>query len=291
MPQNVFITGTNTGFGQLTTRRLLDAGHRVVASMRDIEGRNREVASELLAAGAHIVELDVTDEGSVNEAVAQAAEIMGSLDVVINNVGVGSIGLLETFSIDDWQASFEVNVFGVQRVNRAALPFMREQGSGLLVFLSSVAGRLALPYFGPYNAAKFALEGLAETCRAELSVLGIDSCIVEPGPFPTNFIGALMQPSDHSRDASYGEMLHMPKNAVAGFEGAMAANPAQDPRSVADAIVALIDTPAGQRPFRTVVDNMGMGDAVGPYNDLGEQMTHAVYGAFGMADLLKLPAR
>ena len=127
-----------------------------------------ELSASPLAAGARVVELDVTDDGSVDAAMADAVELAGSIDVVINNAGVGSIGLLETFTPADWQASFDINVFGVQRVNRAALPLLRAQGSGLLVIVSSVAGRMAVPFFGPYNAAKFAVEGLAETYRAEL---------------------------------------------------------------------------------------------------------------------------
>lgn len=286
MPKNVFITGANGGFGRLTTSSLLAAGHTVVATMRNIDTRNLAAANELRAAGARVVELDVTDDGSVDAAMADAVEFAGSIDVVINNAGVGSIGLLETFTPADWQTIFDINVFGVQRVNRAALPHMRAQGSGLLVVVSSVVGRMALPYFGPYNAAKFAVEGLAETYRSELSVLGIETCVVEPGAFATNFIDGLMQSSDRSRDTSYGDMVHAPRNLVESFEGAMASNPAQDPQNVADAIVALVDTPAGERRFRTVVDNMGMAGAIEPFNDGAEQVTAGIYGAFGMAGLL-----
>lgn len=286
MPKNVFITGANGGFGRLTTSSLLAAGHTVVATMRNIDTRNLAAANELRAAGAHVVELDVTDDGSVDAAMADAVELAGSIDVVINNAGVGSIGLLETFTPADWQTIFDINVFGVQRVNRAALPHMRAQGSGLLVVVSSVVGRMALPFFGPYNAAKFAVEGLAETYRSELSALGIETCVVEPGAYATNFIDGLMQPSDRSRDISYGDMVHAPRNLVESFEGAMAASPTQDPQNVADAIVALVDAPAGRRRFRTVVDNMGMADAVTPYNEAAEQVTAAIYGAFGMDGLL-----
>ncbi len=219
---------------------------------------------------------------------AGAIELVGHLDVVINNAGVGSTGLLETFTPADWLALFDINVFGVQRVTRAALPSMRRQGSGLLVVVSSVVGRMAVPFFGPYNAAKFAVEGLAETYRSELSTLGIETCIIEPGAYPTNFIDGLMESSDRSRDATYGDMVHLPKGLVESFEGAMASNPAQNPQNVADAIVALIDTPAGERRFRTVVDSLGMGDAVTPFNDAGDQMTGAIYGAFGIGNLLEL---
>lgn len=288
MAQSVFITGTNMGLGRLTSLSLLDAGHSVVASMRDVNGRNREAARELRAAGAHVVEVDVTDDSSVEAGIADAVAFAGSLDVVINNAGVGSSGVLEAFTSDDWQASFDINVFGMQRVTRAALPFMRKQGSGLLVFVSSVAGRIAFPFFGPYNAAKFAVEGLAETCRADLSTLGIQTCVVEPGPFPTNFIHGLMPASDTTLDADYADMLSVRQAMLEGFQAAWGANPDQDPQIVADAIVALLASPAGERPFRTVVDNMGMRDAVGPLNQGSDAVTQGLYGAFGMADMLTL---
>jgi len=289
--QNVFITGTNIGLGRLTALSLLEAGHTVVATMRDLNGRNQESADELRGAGAHVVEVDVTDDNSVVAGVADAVEFAGSLDAVINNAGVGSSGVLEAFTSDDWQASFDINVFGMQRVTRAVLPLMRSQGAGLLVFVSSVAGRVAFPFFGPYNAAKFAVEGLAETCRADLSSLGIQTCVVEPGPFPTNFIHGLMPASDTTLDADYSHMLNVRQTMLEGFQAAWAANPGQDPQIVADAIVALLGMPATDRPFRTVVDNMGMTDAVAPLNEVSDAVTQGLYGAFGMGDLLKLPTR
>jgi NAD(P)-dependent dehydrogenase (short-subunit alcohol dehydrogenase family) len=284
--QNVFITGTNIGLGRLTALGLLEAGHSVVGSMRDINGRNSEAASELRAAGAHVVDIDVTDDSSVEAGIADAVAFAGSLDVVINNAGVGSSGVLEAFTSEDWQASFDINVFGMQRVTRAALPFMRTQGSGLLVFVSSVVGRIAFPFFGPYNAAKFAVEGLAETCRADLSSLGIQTCVVEPGPFPTNFIHGLMPASDTTLDDDYADMLSVRQTMLEGFQAAWAANPGQDPQIVADAIVALLGMPASERPFRTVVDNMGMADAVAPLNQGSDAVTQGLYGAFGMAEML-----
>jgi len=284
--QNVFITGTNSGLGRLTALSMIDAGHVVVASMRDVETRNAEAAEELRNAGAHVVELDVTDEKSVNTAVARAAEMVGTLNVVINNAGVGSTGLFETFTTTDWQTSFDINVFGMVRVTRAALPYMRNQGSGLLVFISSAAGRMGFPFFGPYNAAKFAVEGLAETCRSDLTTLGIQTCVIEPGPYPTNFIGGLMPASDSSLDASYGDFINAPRAMIEGFEAVMSGNPDQDPQRVADAIVSLVGTPTSERPFRTVVDGMGIADAMSPYNEAGDSMTTALYGAFGMGDLL-----
>ena len=183
---------------------------------------------------------------------------------------------------------FDVNVFGVQRVNRAVLPHLRAKHSGLLVHVSSLLGRFALPFYGPYNASKWALEALAENYRVELSSFGVDVCVVEPGGYPTTFMERLLKPSDPNRASEYGAMEHAPAQLLANFEKALAANPAQNPQLVADAILQLIQTPAGQRPFRTVVDKMGMGASIGPYNEQLEAVMSGIYGAFGMGDMLKL---
>ncbi len=116
----------------------------------------------------------------------------------------------------------------------------------------------------------------------------MDSVIIEPGGFPTSFLNSLITPSDQSQDESYGELVHAPKAFFDNFEGALASNPAQNPQIVADAIANIITTPAGARPFRTVVDNMGMGASIEPYNESLHQLTEGVYGAFGMGDMLKL---
>ncbi|MEM9326753.1 MAG: SDR family NAD(P)-dependent oxidoreductase [Bacteroidota bacterium] len=288
MSQKVLITGANGGFGKITVHSLLKGGHQVAATMRGIEGKNKEAADELAAAGAKIIELDVTNEDSVNQGVGGAIDQLDGLDVVVNNAGVGVLGIQEMFTTEDWQRLFDINVFGVQRVVRASLPYLRSQGSGFLVFVSSLLGRMTFPFYGPYNASKWALEAMAENYRVELSGFGIGSAIVEPGGFPTPFFGSLMQPGDNSRNDGYGEMIHAPKAAFDNFEGALAQNPAQDPQLVADAIVQLAETPAGERPFRTTVDKMGMGDHISPYNDQLEQVMQGIYGAFGMGDMLKV---
>ncbi len=275
MASKILITGASGGFGALTVKTLLQQGHSVAATMRNTDSKNKDVATELSALGAHIVELDVTDDESVSSGVAEAKDLLGGLDVVINNAGVGVLGIQENFTIDDFKRLFDINVFGVQRVNRAALPHLRQQGSGLLVHVSSLLGRMTLPFYGPYNASKWALEALAENYRLELSGFGVDSCIVEPGGYPTTFFNSLIQPSDDSQNASYGEMVNAPKQLFDSFEGALAGNPNQDPQHVADAIANLISTPAGQRPVRTVVDNMGMGTHIEPYNQQLDMGTHS----------------
>ncbi len=284
----VLITGASSGFGKMTVTSLLQRGHTVVASVRDIQGRNKTPAEELNGIGAQVVEMDVTDDSSVEAAVAQALDSVHGLDVVVNNAGLGVLGVQESFTPDDWRRVFDVNVFGVQRVNRAVLPHMRERGSGLLVHISSLLGRMTIPFYGPYNASKWALEAMSENYRVELSGFGIDVAIVEPGGFATPFAESLMRPSEQSDDASLVAMQEQAEGFLHGFGEALAANPAQNPQNVADAVVQVIETPAGQRPFRTVVDKMGMGDAIQPYNEQLETLTSSIYSAFGMDQMLKL---
>lgn len=213
-------------------------------------------------------------------------EKLGGLDGVIHNAGLGVLGIQEAFTPQDWRRLFEVNVFGVQRLNRAVLPHLRAQGSGLLVFVSSLLGRITMPFYGPYNASKWALEALAENARWELGGLGIDCCVVEPGGFPTTFIPNLMKPSDPARAAGYGPFGGMAEGFLEGFEQALAGNPDQDPRLVAGAIVELVEARTGQRPFRTVVDRMGMGMAVDPLNQQQAQITEHLFRSFGLGHLL-----
>lgn len=288
MSHKILITGASSGFGQLAVHALLKEGHTVVASMRDPQGRNLTIATEFLKKGAHVVEIDVTNEQSVELGVASAIEAASGLDVLINNAGVGVMGMTESFTVDDMQKLFEINLFGVQRMTRAVLKHFHQQQSGYVLNVSSILGRMTIPFYGPYNASKWALEALTENYRTELSQFGIDFGLVEPGGFPTAFMDRLILPSDHSRDEFYGDFINAPKQAQEGFEEALAGNPAQDPALVSEAIVSLVGTPAGQRPFRTVVDKMGMGDHIEGYSDHLEQVTKGVYTAFGTDYLLTL---
>ncbi len=288
MSKKILITGTNSGFGRLFVETLLKGGHTVVAAMRDVEGRNAEAAGALRDAGAHVVEIDVTDDASVEAGVAAAIEAAGGIDVLINNAGFGVAGLQEAFTADDWKRVFEVNLFGVQRMTRAALPTMRKQGSGLVMFVSSLLGRFVLPFFGPYNASKWALEALAENYRVELGALGIDSVVVEPGGFGTGFLHAAGTPSDEARLADLGEYAHAPQQFVEGFETNLVGDDAPDPQMVADAVARLVDTPAGSRAFRTTVDGLGMNTFIDSLNEAGEQTMQGIYNAFEMGPMLEL---
>ncbi|MEM9342066.1 MAG: SDR family oxidoreductase [Pseudomonadota bacterium] len=288
---NILITGASSGFGKLIVTDLVAAGHRVVGSMRDISGRNAAAAAEFKDMGVEVVEIDVTDDASVEAGVAKATQILGQVDTLINNAGVGAHGLQENFSPDDFRRLFEINVFGVQRMIRAVLPGMRSRGEGLVLNISSLLGRVALPFYGPYNASKWALEAMSENYRAELSAFGVDVAMVEPGGFPTRFIDNLMQPTSRDRDASYGDMAGAPKATLEGFEGFLAANPEQNPQLVADAVVEVVATAPGSRPFRTEVDRIGMAEPMKAYNDHLAQVTEGLFTNLGMEDMLKLKTK
>lgn len=288
MSQTILITGTSAGFGNLMTRTLLSNGHKVIASMRDIAGRNKTVAAELAQLGAKIVELDVTSEDSVKTAIHNAIKEAGNIDMVVNNAGVGVIGRQESFEIKDWEKLFNINVFGVQRVLREIIPHFRENGKGTIVNVSSILGRMTIPYYGPYNASKYALEAMSENYRMELSQFGIDVALIEPGGFPTTFMERLITPSDTDREKFYDEVHPTPQEFGENFAKALESNPAQNPQDVADALLNLVNTPAGDRPFRTVVDKMGMGDAVTPYNEASDNVTKGVFSSFGIDHLLTI---
>src|SRR5262245_37974035 len=205
MAKRVLITGTTTGFGRATAERLARRGDHVFATMRDVNGRNAEhrQALEALARSEslklRVLDLDVTNDKSVDAAVASALSEAGGLDVVINNAGIWALGVTEAFTPKQYEEIFAVNVYGVVRVNRAVLPAMRKQRSGLLVHVSSGAGRLTVPAVAAYCASKFALEAIADAYRYELVPFGIDSVIVEPGVHNTGIFERVGAPADSAR--------------------------------------------------------------------------------------------
>lgn len=285
---NILITGASSGFGKLIVADLVGAGHKVVGSMRDVAGRNAAAAAQFKAMGVEVVEIDVTDDASVEAGVAEATRLLGTVDTLINNAGVGAHGLQDTFSAEDFRRLFDINVFGVQRMIRAVLPTMRAQSEGLILNISSLLGRVALPFYGPYNASKWALEALSENYWAELSAFGVDIALVESGGFPTRFIDNLMQPTSRDRDAGYGDMAGAPKASLEGFEGFLEANPQQNPQLVSDAVMGVIAARPGERAFRTEVDRIGMAEPLQSYNDHLAQVTRGLFTNLGMEDMLKL---
>lgn len=288
MKQKILITGANGAFGLLAVLALLKSGHQVVATMREPDGRNADAAKTLRTAGATVVELDVTSDASVDTGAQQALAALGGLDVLVNVAGTGTHGLSEGFTAAQMLNLFDVNVVGVHRMMRSVLPTLRAQGSGLVINISSLLGRLAMPFFGPYSATKWAVESMSETYRAELSQCGVDVVLLEPGGFATSWVDNLIYPEDKTRLATYGELAQAPQQALQGFLDLLAIKPEQEPSLVATAIATLVDTPAGTRPVRTTVDLLGMAEPVASTNDLLAQVTATVYRAFGSEELLTL---
>ncbi|NOH55814.1 SDR family oxidoreductase [Vibrio coralliilyticus] len=287
MTQTVLITGVNSGFGYLTANTLSDNGYTVIGTMRDPQGRNASIANEFAAKGVMIVDIDVTDDESVTRGVQHALEKTGTIDILINNAGVGTLGWQESFTIDDFKKVFDINVFGVQRLTRAVLPYMKKQQQGTLIQVSSILGKFVLPFLGSYNASKHAVEGLVENYRAELTQFGIQSLIVQPGGFGTDFGANLLKSSDTAVSQSYGEHADAPEQMWAGTEQSHDAEDAPNPQMVADAILKLIETKPEERTFRTVVDGAGLNPVIGEINASTEKAMQTIYTAYGMENLLQ----
>jgi NAD(P)-dependent dehydrogenase (short-subunit alcohol dehydrogenase family) len=268
---NVFITGTSSGFGFLTVKSLLGAGHDVFAGVRDSKGRNASAVAALKDAAAstsgklHVLELDVVDTKSVDRAVGEAIAAAGHLDVVVNNAGLGTVGFIETFTPEQFQRVFDVNILGVQRVTQAAVPHMRERKAGLIINIGSSLGRYVLPYLAPYAMTKFALECMTDTYAIELKPFGIEFSLLQPGGFPTNFMAHGLQGDDAGRLASYGPVAEGLGKFGESFGAMMSGPNAPNPQAVADKILEIVQAPAGSRPLRAPVDLM-TGQAVEAIN-------------------------
>jgi NAD(P)-dependent dehydrogenase (short-subunit alcohol dehydrogenase family) len=184
-PRNWFITGCSTGFGRHLAEAALKQGDRVIATARkveqiqDLEQKYPETAKSLM--------LDVTDTTTIQNALKEGLKVFGKIDVLVNNAGYGLSGAVEEVSDQQIRDQFETNVFGFLNVTRAFLPFFRQQGSGHILNISSLAGRIGIPTMGIYNGSKFALEGISESLAQELKPFGIKVTIVEPGGFATDF--------------------------------------------------------------------------------------------------------
>jgi NAD(P)-dependent dehydrogenase (short-subunit alcohol dehydrogenase family) len=276
----------------LIVKTLAKKGHTVFATMRGVGGKNAGAANELRSwaesekVKVHTLELDVTNQGSVDRAIKQALDTAGHLDVVVNNAGLGAASHTETFTPEQATALFDVNVVGIQRVNRAVLPSMRERHSGLLIHISSGLGRFVIPCLGLYGATKFAVESLAETYRYELAPTGVDSVIVQPGAFGTDFGKNSLQPADAGRAAGYGEGANLTQMLFANMSKMFEGPNAPNPQLVADAVAKLIDTPVGQRPLRTVVAPT-QAQGIEACNQVAAQVQQTTFEHMGLKHLLQ----
>jgi NAD(P)-dependent dehydrogenase (short-subunit alcohol dehydrogenase family) len=206
------ITGSSRGLGKALAQAVLAAGHKLVATARN----PAQLADLVERYGDQVraVALDVTDERAANNAVRTAIDAFGKLDVLANNAGYGDVGSIEDTPLADFRAQIETNLFGVINVTKAAIPFMREQGSGHILQFSSVGGRIGPPGRAAYSAAKWGVEGFSEVLAKEVGPLGIKVTIIEPGGFRTDFAGSSTKISDGrpEYDSTVGRVARFQRN-------------------------------------------------------------------------------
>ena len=253
MSKTILITGASSGFGRDTAETLHRAGHTVYASMRGVQGKNREAAEALRKLGIKTVDLDVSDDASVEAGVENVLAEAGKIDVLVNNAGIASAGVTEAFTTEQAKAIFDTNVIGLLRVTRAVLPSMRRQHDGLIINLGSILGHVTFPFVGIYGASKFAVEALTDSLRYELSQLGVEVVEVQPSGYPTNFFTNLQSPASTEVTKSYGEVGEIPEAMVKTLTASLEGKDAPDPHDVAEAIAKLVGQSKGSRAARTVV--------------------------------------
>ena len=280
--QVVLITGSSTGFGRLFTETLARKGHTVFATMRDPGGRNAKNAADIRTLAEkdslriHVLEMDVTDDASVERAVDAAIAKGGRIDVAINNAGYYLSGLEEAVTTEQAQRLMDTNFIGPVRVNRAVLPHMRRQRSGVLMHISSGAGRVVVPSAGFYCASKFALEALAEAYSYELAAQGIESVILEPGQYETPVFGNTVTAADEARTNTYGAVKEIPAKINAALSST-----AGNAQEVAEAVLRIIETPAGEKQLRYFVGPQDFG--LNEINALSKRVQTSMLEAFGLA--------
>lgn len=281
----VLITGTNSGFGWLTALSVAALGHQVYATMRDTQSRNADKA-QTLAAVSNITVLDVTltDDESVRQAVDSILAKEGTIDVLVNNAGYAMGGVAESFTTADVHTTFDINVYAPWRLIKQVLPAMRKQADGLIINVTSGFGRVSFPFATIYAASKFALEGISEGLHYEVKRLGIDVAIVEPGAFPTEMQQKNNLASDQGVFEGYSAIADIPNKMIAALGGEMQAK-TPNPQDVADAIVKLISTSKGTRPLRTVADPI-TGQYIEAVNEAVAEQFAKGLTVFGMGELL-----
>jgi NAD(P)-dependent dehydrogenase (short-subunit alcohol dehydrogenase family) len=290
----IVITGASSGFGALTARALADAGHTVYAGMRAIATRNAQAARDAASHAAErqvdlrSIELDVGSQDSVDAAVAKIIETHQRLDVIVHNAGHLVTGPTEAFTTEQIAQVFDVNTLGTQRLNRAALPQLRRQRHGLVVWVSSSSVKGGTPPFlGPYFAAKAAMDSLAVSYAGELARFGVETTIVVPGAFTsgTNHFAHASHAADaevaQAYDALYAGLPEQLGAALAKLEPADS-----DVADVARAIVAAVDAPYGQRPYRVHVDPSDDGSSL--VSAVADRMRVQLFERAGLSDLLKV---
>ncbi len=257
-----FITGSSRGLGRALTEAVLEAGHQVVATAR----RPEQLADLTAKYGSRVcpVKLDVTSPSEVEKAVAAGLGAFGHLDIVVNNAGYGFIGAFEEMSAAEFQGQIDTNFWGVVHVTRAIVPLLRKQGSGHIIQVTSIGGRITVPGLSGYHAAKFAVEGFSETLAQELKPLGVKVTIVEPGGFRTDWAGDSMAYAKPME--AYAPSVGLIRSHIEPSSG----HQPGDPRKAAQAIlkIAKIEEP----PLRLALGNDALAFLRHGYKSAAEEL-------------------
>ena len=254
MSKTWFITGTSRGFGREWAIAALERGDKVAATARDaasLDDLARKYGDALLP-----IALDVTDRDADLAAVARAHDHFGRLDIVVNNAGYGHFGMIEELTEEEARAQIETNLFGALWVTQAALPYLREQGSGHIIQVSSIGGISAFPLVGIYHASKWGLEGFSQALAQEVASFGIHVTLVEPGAFSTDWAGSSSRRS--AEHPAYAEVHRTTQENRAK----RASNPG-DPEATRDAILRVVD--AEEPPLRVFFGEAPLAIATADY--------------------------
>jgi NAD(P)-dependent dehydrogenase (short-subunit alcohol dehydrogenase family) len=274
MTKTIFITGTSTGFGKLTAITLSKAGHNVIAGMRAVNGKNDLAAKELSSyPNIDVVEIDVTDDLSVQTAFEKVLHKYGSIDVLVNNAGLAGFGLVEAFSIDQIKNFFEVNFYGIIRTYQAVLPSMRKAKSGLVINLTSGASGHSLPFMGPYLASKFSVEAITESLQDELKQFNIENVTIQPGVYPTEMNNGVKTGNNADKPQVAKEYDPIASEMFAAIGAGLFGKMEQfnmDPQTIADGILELINMQDGTRPLRFPLDAIAEGTDIAFINSRAE---------------------
>lgn len=263
MSKTILITGTSTGFGKLTAITLANAGHSVIAGMRNVTGSNAGAAAALSAiANIEVVDIDITSDNSVTEAINYVLNKYGKIDVLVNNAAVSGFGLLEGYSLDQIRKMFEVNVYGVLRTYQAVLPAMRKEKSGLIINITTGASGHTLPFMIPYISSKLVVESITEGLQDELAAYNIENVSIQPGVYPTemnNGSKAGVHADKANVIAEYGEEATDKFNALGTALFGKMQQFDMNPQTIADGVLELVNMKKGERPLRFPLDAIAQG--------------------------------
>ncbi len=286
--QSILITGCSTGFGRLSAEYFARLGAKVFATMRNMPRAESEQLAQLAIdeqLDIHLIEIDVLSDEQVAAGVATAERINnGPLDVLINNAGLSFGGPIEIQDMAATQLTFDTNLFGPQRMIRAALPAMRSAKSGLIINVSSQLGRVIAPSYGMYSPSKFALEALSEGLAYELVPHGVDVTVIEPGGYPT-MIWKNANENSLALLARSGETHTEGYPALVERLGQRTGGGSTDPMDVPRAMAQVIAMPAGTRPLRRAV-HPGSKPQL-PINDLTAKVQVGWLGESGFGPWVK----